>query len=205
LFFNTPARRKFLRTTQTELSHVSEAFTRVALAYPSIQFTLRHHDKLVYELPPAVAWQERIAAFFGADLAAALIPVASSDVEVRLSGFAAHPSQTRSHPRMQYVLLNGRAIRDRALQHALSEASRGLILTGRYPIAFFRIEMPPAAVDVNVHPTKLEVRFQDSGRLYSQLLGTLRTKFLTIDLTTKFRPPTNFGAPAMENPDHPAA
>jgi DNA mismatch repair protein MutL len=87
----------------------------------------------------------------------------------------------------------------------LSEAYRGLILTGRYPIAFLRIEMPPSAVDVNVHPTKLEVRFQDSGRLYSQLLGTLRTKFLTIDLTTKFRPPTNFGAPAMENPDHPAA
>ena len=106
---------------------------------------------------------------------------------------------------MQYVLLNGRAIRDRALQHALSEAYRGLILTGRYPIAFLRIEMPPAAVDVNVHPTKLEVRFQDSGRLYSQLLGTLRTKFLTIDLTTKFRPPTNFRRAAMENPDHPAA
>jgi DNA mismatch repair protein MutL len=205
LFFNTPVRRKFLRTTQTELSHVSEAFTRVALAYPSIQFTLRHHDKLVYELPPTVAWQERIAAFFGADLADALIPVESSDVEVRLSGFAAHPSQTRSHPRMQYVLLNGRAIRDRALQHALSEAYRGLILTGRYPIAFLRIEMPPSAVDVNVHPTKLEVRFQDSGRLYSQLLGTLRTKFLTIDLTTKFRPPTNFGAPATGGPDHPAA
>ena len=113
---------------------------------------------------------------------------------MRLTGFAAHPSHTRSHPRMQYVFLNGRAIRDRALQHALSEAYRGLILTGRYPIAFLRIEMPPAAVDVNVHPTKLEVRFQDSGRLYSQLLGTLRTKFLTIDLTTKFRAPASFGA-----------
>jgi DNA mismatch repair protein MutL len=88
---------------------------------------------------------------------------------------------------MQYVLLNGRAIRDRALQHALSEAYRGLVLTGRYPIAFLRIEMPPETVDVNVHPTKLEVRFADSGRLYSQLLGTLRTKFLTVDLNTKLR------------------
>ena len=88
---------------------------------------------------------------------------------------------------MQYVLLNGRAIRDRALQHALSEAYRGLLLTGRYPVAFLRFEMPPEAVDVNVHPTKLEVRFQDSGRLYSQLLGTIRTKFLTVDLNTKLR------------------
>ena len=111
----------------------------------------------------------------------------SADGDVRLAGFVAHPSHKRSHPRMQYLLLNGRAIRDRSLQHALGEAYRGLILTGRYPIAFLRIEMPPEAVDVNVHPTKQEVRFQDSGRLYSQLLGTIRTKFLTVDLNTKLR------------------
>ena len=84
---------------------------------------------------------------------------------------------------MQYLFLNGRAIRDRALQHALGEAYRGLMLTGRQPICFLRLEMPAELVDVNVHPTKQEVRFQDSGRLYSQLLGTLRTKFLTTDLT----------------------
>jgi DNA mismatch repair protein MutL len=188
LFFNTPVRRKFLRTAQTELGHASEAFTKIALAFPKIHFTLRHHEKTVYDLPPVESWTERIAAVFGGDLADALIAVESVDGEVRLTGYAAHPSQTRSHPKMQYVLLNGRAIRDRALQHALSEAYRGLVLTGRYPIAFLRIEMPPEAVDVNVHPTKLEVRFADSGRLYSQLLGTLRTKFLTADLNTKLRP-----------------
>ncbi|HZZ28491.1 MAG TPA: DNA mismatch repair endonuclease MutL, partial [Pirellulales bacterium] len=188
LFFNTPVRRKFLRTPQTEMGHAAEAFTRVALAFPNIQFKLRQNDKTVYELPPVTAWSERIAAIFGGELADALIPVESVDDAVRLTGYAAHPSQTRSHPRMQYVLLNGRAIRDRALQHALSEAYRGLVLSGRYPIAFLRIEMPPEAVDVNVHPTKLEVRFADSGRLYSQLLGTLRTKFLTVDLNTKLRP-----------------
>ncbi len=145
LFFNTPVRRKFLRTAQTELGHVSEAFTRVALAFPQIHFTLRHQEKSVYDLPPVEAWAERIAAVFGGDLADALIAVESVDGEVRLNGYAAHPSQTRSHPKMQYVLLNGRAIRDRALQHALSEAYRGLVLTGRYPIAFLRIEMPPAS------------------------------------------------------------
>ncbi|HTQ39054.1 MAG TPA: DNA mismatch repair endonuclease MutL, partial [Pirellulales bacterium] len=188
LFFNTPVRRKFLRTAQTEMGHAGEAFTRVALAFPQIHFTLRQNEKTIYDLPPVTAWSERIAAVFGGELADALIPVESADGEVRLTGYAAHPSQTRSHPRMQYVLLNGRAIRDRALQHALSEAYRGLVLSGRYPIAFLRIEMPPEAVDVNVHPTKLEVRFADSGRLYSQLLGTLRTKFLTVDLNTKLRP-----------------
>ena len=101
-----------------------------------------------------------------------------------LSGYAAHPSQSRSHNRMQYFFLNGRHIRDRALQHALTEAYRGLMMVGRQPIAFLTMTMPPELVDVNVHPTKLEVRFQDSGRLYSQLLAALRGKFLTTDLNT---------------------
>jgi DNA mismatch repair protein MutL len=86
---------------------------------------------------------------------------------------------------MQYLFLNGRAIRDRALQHALGEAYRGLLLTGRQPICFLCLQMPAELVDVNVHPTKQEVRFQDSGRLYSQLLGTLRTIFLTTDLKAR--------------------
>ena len=95
---------------------------------------------------------------------------------MRLAGYVASPSHSRANTAMQYLFLNGRAIRDRSLQHALGEAYRGLLLTGRYPIAFLRIEMPAEMVDVNVHPTKLEVRFQESGRLYSQLLGTLRTQ-----------------------------
>ncbi len=187
LFFNTPVRRKFLRTAQTEMGHAAEAFTKIALAYPSIHFTLRSQEKTVYDLSAAADWIERIAAFFGGELADALIPVESVDGQVRLTGFVAHPSHTRSHPRMQYLFLNGRAIRDRSLQHALGEAYRGLVLSGRYPVTFLRIEMPPEAVDVNVHPTKQEVRFQDGGRLYSQLLATIRTKFLTVDLTAKLR------------------
>src|SRR5262245_19999056 len=147
LFFNTPVRRKFLRTAQTEMGHTGEAFTRVALAFPKIHFTLRHHEKLVYDLPPVAAWTERVAALFGGELVDALIGVESCDGEVRLAGFVAHPSQNRSHPRMQYLLLNGRAIRDRALQHALAEAYRGLLLSGRFAIAFLRIDMPPEVVD----------------------------------------------------------
>jgi DNA mismatch repair protein MutL len=91
---------------------------------------------------------------------------------------------------MQYFFLNGRSIRDRSLQHALGEAYRGLLMTGRYAIAFLSLTMPPEMVDVNVHPTKLEVRFQDSGRLYSQLLSTLRGKFLSTDLSTRVQPAT---------------
>jgi DNA mismatch repair protein MutL len=102
---------------------------------------------------------------------------------------------------MQYVFLNGRHIRDRALQHALSEAYRGLLLTGRYPIGFLRLEIPADQVDVNVHPTKLEVRFQDGGRVYSRLLSTLRQKFLSTDLTAHVRPPSEGGSPATGGHD----
>jgi DNA mismatch repair protein MutL len=188
LFYNTPVRRKFLRSTQTEMGHVAEAFTRIALANPQVRCTLSHNGRSQYDLPAGADWRARIASFFGHDLAADLIAVSSCDDQVRLEGFAASPSHSRANARLQYLFLNGRAIRDRALQHALGEAYRGLLLGGRYPIAFLKIDMPAELVDVNVHPTKLEVRFQESGKLYSQLLGTLRTKFLTTDLTARLRP-----------------
>lgn len=206
LFFNTPVRRKFLRTAQTEAGHVSEAFARIALAHPTVHFTLAHNGRPLHDLPPCpappeegpdTAWRDRIAALFGEDLAGGLIAVESRDEReegvVRLSGFVADPTHSRSHTRMQYLLVNGRAIRDRSLQHALGEAYRGLLLTGRRPIGFLRLEMPPALVDVNVHPQKLEVRFADSGPLYSQLLGTLRSRFLSTDLRS--------GAPEASSDD----
>ncbi len=189
LFYNTPVRRKFLRAVSTEFGHASEAFTRIALAAPHVHFTLRHNDRAVFDIPASEGQLERIGRFFGRELVDHLIYVESADGDIRLSGYAAHPSQSRSNNRMQYVFLNGRHIRDRALQHALGEAYRGLLTAGRYPIAFVRFEMPAELVDVNVHPTKLEVRFQDSGRLYSQLLSTLRGKFLTTDLDTPVRSP----------------
>lgn len=183
LFVNTPVRRKFLRSTQTEMGHVTEAFTRLALASPQVHFVLRHNDRAVYDLPACQDWRERIGCFFGPELTDSLLWIESDDPPVRLAGYVAHPGQSRTSNRMQYLFLNGRYVRDRSLQHALAEAYRGLLLTGRYPISFLCFDMPPDMVDVNVHPTKLEVRFQDGGRLYSQLLGTIRTKFLTSDLT----------------------
>ncbi len=113
LFYNTPVRRKFLRTTQTEMGHVSEAFTRIALGYPKVHCTLKHNGRSIYDLPACSDWRERVAAFFGHDLAADLIPVSSVDDGVSLAGYVASPSHSRSHPRLQYLFLNGRAIRDR--------------------------------------------------------------------------------------------
>lgn len=185
LFFNTPVRHKFMRSAQTEMGHSIEALTRLALAHPHVHFTLSHNGRTMHDLPPVANIHGRIAAFFGDELANDLIEVHSSNEGVTLSGFVANPMHSRATARMQYLFLNGRAIRDRALQHALGEAYRGLMLTGRQPICFLRLEMPAELVDVNVHPTKQEVRFQDSGRLYSLLLGTLRTKFLSTDLQAR--------------------
>ena len=108
-----------------------------------------------------------------------------------MSGYVANPSHSRSHNKMQYLFLNGRHIRDRSLQHALGEAYRGLLLGGRFPICFLRCDLPAELVDVNVHPTKLEVRFQDGGRVYSQLLSMLRSRFLSTDLTARITPPAD--------------
>ena len=189
LFFNTPVRRKFMRSSQTELGHSTEAFTRIAVAYPAVHFTLRHNERVLFDLPPTGSWSERITTCFGPEIGSDLIWVESEEGTVVLRGFVANPSQSRANNRLQYVFLNGRFIRDRSLQHALGEAYRGLLLTGRFPIAFLRLELRPDTVDVNVHPTKLEVRFEDAGRVYSQLLSTLRTKFLSTDLTAKITTP----------------
>ena len=185
LFFNTPVRQKFLRTTQTEMGHVTEAVTRLALGCPGVHFSLSHGGRLVHDLPPVDDLRQRVAILFGEPLAESLIQIDSLDNDIRLQGYVANPTHSRGNNRMQYLYLNGRYIRDRSLQHALGEAYRGLLLTGRYPICFLLLELSPAQVDVNVHPTKLEVRFQDGGRIYSQLLGSLRSKFLTTDLVAR--------------------
>lgn len=196
LFFNTPVRRKFLKTTQTEVGHVSEAFTRIALAFPNLHFTLTHNTRTVHDLPPTNDITERILAFFGPEIRSALIPVNNEHEGIRISGYAVDPTQSRSHTRMQYLFLNGRHIRDKSLQHALRESYRGLLLHGRYPIAFLNLEMPADQIDVNVHPAKLEVRFQEGGRVYSQLLGTLRNQFLSTDLKSRVdRPEESIATP----------
>jgi len=187
LFFNTPVRRRFLRTVQTEMGHVSEALTRIALPYHKRHFTLRHNDRQIHDLPPVADWRQRISALFGRELADELIDVREEQGQVRMHGFVANPSQNRGNNRMQYLFLNGRHIRDKALSHALSEAYRGLLMTGRHAIAFLCLEMPAELVDVNVHPTKLEVRFQDGSQLYGQLLRMLRSRFLSSELTAQAR------------------
>ncbi|MCO8125050.1 DNA mismatch repair endonuclease MutL [Stieleria sp. TO1_6] len=188
LFFNTPVRHRFLKTAQTEKGHIVEAFTRIALANSRIHFVLNNNDKPLYDLPVTDRWSDRISAFFGGEIAESLIPINSDDSQIRVHGYVCDPSVSRGNSRMQYLFLNGRHIRDRSLQHALGEAYRGLLMVGRHPVSFLRMSMPPELIDVNVHPTKLEVRFTDGGRVYSRLLQTLRHHFLSTDMTQRVGP-----------------
>ncbi len=183
LFFNTPVRRNYMKSTTTEFGHVAEMMIRLALPHPTIHFTLKHNDRTVHDLPPETEPLGRIDKLFGSEVAKQLIFVESrpgGDVHVR--GFVSHPNQSRANNRMQYFFLNHRHIKDRALQHALTEAYRGILTVGRFPMAFLELEMKPELFDVNVHPTKMEVRFLDSNRVYSGFLGAIRDKFLSTDL-----------------------
>ncbi len=185
LFFNVPARRKFLKSPTTEFGHISDAVVRVALPRLDVHFILKHNGRTIYDLPAVNDGKERIGRVFGADVAARLVEIESEYKNVKVSGFVGLPDLSRGTQNLQYIFLNGRHIRDRALQHALTEAYRGLLVSGRHPAAFLNIETPPDFVDVNVHPSKLEVRFVDGQAIYGSVLGAIRDKFLRSDLTSR--------------------
>lgn len=182
LFYTTPVRRKFLKNASTEFGHISEQFTRIALANPNLHLVLKHNDRTVFELPATQRLQDRLELFYGSELAKDLIPIEMHRDGSRIWGFVGHPNQSRTTRKHQYLFLNGRWIQDRSLQHALNEAYRGLLMVGRQPIAFLFLEVPPDAFDVNVHPTKSEVRFLDSSALFRLVLSSIRQKFLGMDL-----------------------
>lgn len=187
LFASTPVRRKFLKTKSTEFGHISDQFTRVALANPRLRMTLRHNDKVVFDLPGSDGLIDRLQMFYGKSLTDHLVWVESEVGDVRMSGYVAHPSQSKSGRKWQHLFLNGRWFQDRSIQHALTESYRGLLMVGRQPISFLFVDMPPSAFDVNVHPTKVEVRFVDSQHLYRQMLSMIRTKFLSMDLDSEMK------------------
>ncbi|MGQ9652097.1 MAG: DNA mismatch repair endonuclease MutL, partial [Phycisphaerae bacterium] len=183
LFFNVPARQKFLRTPQTEMGHITEQLARIALVHPQVEFRLTHNGRPVQHLRPAGSVRERIADFFGKEMSDSLLEVARDERGLKIHGYVGRPSDSRSSARWQYFFLNGRYIRDRFVSHAVREAYRGLMDAHRYPVVFLALELPPDSVDVNVHPTKIEVRWRDSNMLYSQVLSAIRDRFLNTDLT----------------------
>lgn len=187
LFFNTPARRKFLRTPATEQGHCLDVVCSVALAHPHIGFLATCDGRRVLDLPPGQGPRARALAVLGPELEPQLIECSADQFDdargITLWGLIGTPEIARATAKAQHLFLNGRTIRDKTVQHAVREAYRGLIEPGRYPTALLMIEMDPGAVDVNVHPAKAEVRFRDQSMVHGVILRAVRDALRRADLT----------------------
>ncbi len=179
LFHSVPARRKFLRTERTELRHVQELVRRVALGRPEVAFRLTHNGRDLLHLPalPAERSEQRVSELMGRAFTEAALHLDTEAAGLRLQGWIGLPTASRGQPDLQYVYLNGRMIRDRLVTQALRRAYADVLFKDRFPAYLLHLQMDPALVDVNVHPTKHEVRFRD-GRLVFDFLHRQVTRAL---------------------------
>jgi DNA mismatch repair protein MutL len=175
LFFNIPVRRKFLRSPQTETVHVRQMFLLQALAWPAVGMNLTLDGRRSWSLAAGASPMERIRELFGKEIVAKLCAIDKTGGEVRLSGFVSLPELTRGDRTEQYVFVNGRPATAPVVSYAINEAFHALIADGRHPYVFLYVEMDPELVDVNVHPTKKEVRFRNPSEVRDAIIGTIRS------------------------------
>ena len=177
LFFNTPARRKFLRTEGTEYKRIYDGIKKLALSRMDVAFSLRHNQKVQFNLRPATnhAEQEkRVADICGPLFMEQALYIDNDRTGIRLWGWIGLPTFSRSQPDLQYFFVNGRSIRDKVVSHAVRQAYQDVLYHGRHPAYVLFLEILPSDVDVNVHPTKHEVRFRESGSIHSFVSSTLK-------------------------------
>ncbi len=178
LFFNTPARKRFLKSEQTEYAHCEEAVHRIALAHPGVGFRLSHNGRTVLHLPPQER-AARIVALLGSDFGDAALPVEEAGGPLSISGAIAQPAYSRASRDAQYLFVNGRFVRDKLLSHAVRAAYRDVLHHQRHPAFALYLTIDPRAVDVNVHPTKIEVRFRESQAVHQFVLRALEKALAT--------------------------
>lgn len=187
LFFNTPARRKFLKTPATEQGHATDAVRDLAMSHPGVGFTLKVDGRQVLDLPGGQSARDRALALLGREMENQYLECSADTFDdargVALWGLVGLPSLARPSAKWQHVFVNGRPIRDKTVQHALKEAYRGLIEPGKHPSAVLQLVMDPGAVDVNVHPAKAEVRFRDSSMIHQVVYRAVREALRGADLT----------------------
>jgi DNA mismatch repair protein MutL len=197
LFFNTPARRKFLRAEKTEFDHLQEVIKRLALARFDVAFHLRHNGKTVFALHEAgdeISRARRVASVCGPAFLEQALPIEIERGGLRLWGWVGLPTFSRSQADLQYFYVNGRMVRDKLVAHAVRQAYRDVLFNGRHPTFVLFLEIDPSTVDVNVHPTKHEVRFRDSRMVHDFLYGTLHRALADV------RPEDQVAAPAAISP-----
>ena len=177
LFFNAPARRKFLKKERTELNHLEQVLRRVALSHPEVGFTLRHNRRPLMELMPAIRHQDqerRLARICGQIFVDNALALEFAAGDLHLQGWIARPTFSRSQADLQYFYVNGRMVRDRLISHALRQAYQDVLYHGRHPAYVLHLSIDPTRVDVNVHPTKHEVRFRQSGLMHGFLTRAVK-------------------------------
>jgi len=174
LFFNLPARARFLGSPRTEFTRASRVVQRLALASPAVGWSLRHRERSVFEAPKATDLVDRIAQIYGAEIARAMVPLEGVHRDVCVRGFVSRPDVKRGNRRDQLFCVNGRPIADRALSYVLASATHGILRPGSHPIAVILVELPPERVDVNVHPRKEEVRFRDPRAVRDAVAASLQ-------------------------------
>ncbi len=174
LFYNTPARRKFLRSQAAEQGQILELLRHLALGYPEIHFLVQAQGKNVLQVPAQRDLRERLAAVLGLDWAEVMLKVDYEGGELQLRGLISPPDHHQASARQQYLFVNRRMVNDRLLAGALRQAYQGLLPKGRHPVILLEVTMPPELVDVNVHPAKAEIRFKDSQRVYAAVLTAIR-------------------------------
>ncbi len=176
LFYNVPARKKFLRTETTEYKHIESLFKSLALSHPEVGFRLVHNQKVIYQLPSvrsAAEQQRRLATLLGRQFADSLVEIDVSVDAMRLHGWVALPTFNRSQADMQYFFVNRRLVRDKLVSHAVRQAYQDVLFHGRHPAYVLSLEMDPRELDVNVHPQKHEVRFRNSRGVHDFLFRSL--------------------------------
>ncbi|MDB5369181.1 MAG: mismatch repair protein MutL, partial [Roseomonas sp.] len=194
LFFATPARRKFMKTPPTEAAHAVEAVRRLALAWPEVAFRVEVEGREVLNLA-ASGRVGRVAALLGPDFARACVPVSGLWNDLAMDGVVALPTHTRATGAEQHLVVNRRPVRDPMLRAALRVAYRDLIANGRFPVAALFLDLPPDAVDVNVHPMKTELRFRDASAVRGALISALRRGLAVGAGTAPAAGPDAFPAP----------
>lgn len=173
LFYNVPARRHFLKSNTAEMRRIVDAFQRIALAHPDVAFSLDHNGLEMYRLPPANT-RQRVVALLGKRSNERLVPVEESTPELRIHGFVGKPEAARKTRGDQFFFYNGRFFRSKALHHAVAQAYEGLIPDKQHPLYVLFLEMDPSRVDVNVHPSKEEIKFEDERIVYAYLQAAVR-------------------------------
>jgi DNA mismatch repair protein MutL len=173
LFFNVPARRKFLRSAASEASYITESVTRIAMTTPSVHFQLVKDGRRVLTLPPAATIRDRLAAIFGEDTASGLLEAEEVAENVKVLTVVGSPLDSRADTKMQFVFVNNRPLRDRIILRAVSDGFAGLLPQRRFPLAFIFLTIDQREVDVNVHPAKTEVRFKNPGFIHSIVKATI--------------------------------